>query len=71
MVGTSGTQKVLDDYIDRFRASGCDRFFFVCHSANGALTLPEEGRLHLFAGERLADAAVKNGLFDWLMERSG
>ncbi len=70
-VKSEATQEVLYDYIDRFRASGCDRFFFVCHSANGALTLPDEANLHLFEGERLADAAVKNGLFDWLMERSG
>ena len=53
------------------KAAGYDRFFFVCHSAQGKLTLPREPRLHLFEGERLADAAVKNGLYDWLIERSG
>lgn len=63
-------QGVLDDYLARFRASGYDRFFFVCHSASGTLRLPDEPNLHLFEGERLADAAVKNGLFDWLVERS-
>lgn len=63
-------QTELDDYLTRFRASGYDRFFFVCHSAKGALVLPDESRLHLFEGRALADAAVKNGLFDWLVERS-
>jgi hypothetical protein len=63
-------QAELDDYLSRFRASGYDRFFFVCHSARGPLVLPEEPRLHLFSGQALADAAVKNGLFDWLVERS-
>ena len=61
---------MLDDYLTRFRASGYDRFFFVCHSAKGRLTLPDEPRLHLFEGRALADAAVNNGLFDWLVERS-
>ena len=70
-VKSEAGQAVLDDYIARFRASGCDRFFFVCHSAQGSLTLPAEKTLHLFEGPRLADAAVKNGLFDWLIERSG
>lgn len=70
-IKSTANQRVLDDYLDRFRASGHDRFFFVCHSARGRLTLPDQPRLHLFEGERLADAAVKNGLFDWLVERSG
>jgi hypothetical protein len=70
-VKSEATQAVLDDYLSRFRRSGYDRFFFVCHSPKGTLTLPEESRLHLFEGERLADAAVKSGLFDWLIERSG
>lgn len=63
-------QAVVDDYLQRFRDSGCDRFFFVCHSPQGALSVPEEKNLHLFTGEQLAMAAVKNGLFDWLIERS-
>ena len=70
-VKSKADQAVLDDYIDRFRVSGYDRFFFVCHSGQGALTLPDDAHLHLFEGERLAEAAVKNGLFDWLTERSG
>jgi hypothetical protein len=69
-VKSQANQSVLDDYIDRFRAGGYDRFFFVCHSAQGSLTLPDGADLHLFEGEHLAAAAVKNGLFDWLMERS-
>lgn len=70
-VKSKANQAVLDDYLGRFRRSGYDRFFFVCHSAHGKLTLPVEPRIHLFEGERLADAAVKNGLYDWLVERSG
>jgi hypothetical protein len=70
-VKSEAGQDIVDDYLGRFRRSGYDRFFFVCHSAHGKLTLPDEPRLHLFEGERLADAAVKNGLYDWLIERSG
>jgi hypothetical protein len=70
-VKSKARQGILDDYLRRFSRSGYDRFFFVCHSAQGDLILPPEPRLHLFEGERLADAAVKNGLYDWLIERSG
>ena len=69
-VKSKARQAVLDDYLNRFRRSGCDRFFYVCHTAQGKLRLPNEPRIHLFEGERLADAAVKNGLYDWLIERS-
>ena len=69
-VKSKATQSEVNDYLGRFRRGGYDRFFFVCHS-DATLTLPDEARLHLFQGERLADAAVKNGLYDWLVERSG
>lgn len=69
-VKSKADQGVLDDYLNRFRASGYNRFFFVCHSTRGVLALPNEQGLHLFEGEALAAAAVKNGLFDWLVERS-
>jgi hypothetical protein len=70
-VKSTASQAVLDDYLQRYQASGYDRFFFVGHSARGRLSLPKEPRLHLLEGASLADAAVKNGLFDWLVERSG
>ena len=40
-IKSSAAQAVLDDYIERFHRDGsCDRFFFVCHSPKGTLTLP-------------------------------
>jgi hypothetical protein len=33
--------------------------------------VPDQRGLHLFERERLADAAVKNGLYDSLIECSG
>jgi hypothetical protein len=65
------SQVELDDYLNRFRRDGsCDRFFFVCHSATGVLSLPTEPGLHLWIGDRLSDAAIDAGLFGWLIDRT-
>jgi hypothetical protein len=70
-VKSKAGQAVLDDYVGRYwRASGYDRFFFVCHSPKTELATDSDPRLHVWAGERLADATVQAGLFDWLVERS-
>jgi Restriction endonuclease len=70
-IKSTTSQAELDDYLGRFRRDGsCDRFFFVCHSPAGALSLPAQPRLHLWAPERLSDAAIDAGLFDWLMDRT-
>ncbi len=70
-VKSKAGQSVLDDYIGRFRRSETyDRMFFVCHTPKGALSVNDDPSLHVWAGDRLADAAVKAGLFDWLIERS-
>jgi hypothetical protein len=64
-VKSTAGQAVLDDYADRFRRSGAyDRMFFVCHSPRGALSAGDAARLQVWAGDRLAEAAVKVGLFD-------
>jgi hypothetical protein len=71
-IKSSASQAELDDYLGRFRRDGsCDRFFFVCHSIAGALCLPAQPGLHLWAGEHLSDAAIDAGLFDWLIDRTG
>lgn len=70
-VKSKAAQAVLDDYIGRYRRNGTyDRMFFVCHSPTGNLSLDDPAGVHIWAGDRLADAAVKSGLFDWLAERS-
>lgn len=69
-VKSKASQKVLTDYLQRFRESGHDHFFFVCHSASGSLRLPDERGLHLLEGRRLAEVAVRNGLFEWLAQRT-
>lgn len=71
-VKSRSSQAELDDYLGRYRRDGsCDRFFFVCHSVAGPVSLPGDARLHLWAGERLAAAAIDAGLFDWLLDRTG
>ncbi|MCH7735758.1 MAG: restriction endonuclease [Chloroflexi bacterium] len=70
-VKSKAAQAVLDDYIGRFRRSETnDRMFFICHSPAGALSIDHTAGVHIWAGDRLADASVKAGLFDWLTERS-
>ena len=70
-VKSKAGQAVLDDYDRRFQRSGThDRMFFVCHTPTGALSADGDAGLHVWVGARLAEAAVKAGLFDWLMEQS-
>ena len=70
-VKSKAGQAVLDDYIGRFRRRGTyDRLFFICHSPAGTLSVDDTAGVHIWAGDRLADVAVKAGLFDWLTERS-
>ena len=69
-VKSKATQGVLDDYVERFRASGVyDRMFFVCHSPSRALAKPEDEMIHVLAGTSLAGMAINAGLLDWLAER--
>jgi hypothetical protein len=70
-VKSKAVQRTLDDYLARFEHDGTfQRFFFVCHSDEGALALPRKPHLHLWTGAALAEAVMQNGLFDWLMKRT-
>ena len=63
-------QATLDDYIERCDAmGGFDQMFFVCHSPDGELSPGKRHNVHIWTRERLADVAIKAGLYDWLMER--
>jgi hypothetical protein len=67
-VKSAATQKVLDDYVDRFDADGTyDRFFFLCHSPKGQLHARGRQHVHVWVGDVLADAAINAGLIDWLL----
>lgn len=70
-IKSSASQATLDDYLDRYRRDGsAEHFYFTVHSPRGALVLPDERGLHLWAGDRLARAAIAAGLLDWLIERT-
>jgi len=70
-IKSSAAQVTLDDYLDRFRRDGsCERFYFICHTPKGTLSLPAERPLQLWTGTTLARNAIAAGLFDWLIERT-
>lgn len=55
-VKSVASQKTLDEYIERVdETDRFDRFFFVCHSPKGELSIPSERRdIHIWAGRDLA-----------------
>jgi Restriction endonuclease len=69
-VKSKAKQQDLDDYLERYEASECARMFFVCHTPQGQLTTGERPDVHLWARSALAEAALKSGLYDWLMDRT-
>jgi hypothetical protein len=73
-VKSAADQRVLDKCVEAFETSAqASRFFFVCHSPRGNLSLaPSEARrVHLWTSATLAAAVVDQGLTNWLIERGG
>jgi hypothetical protein len=71
-VKSRADRAVLDDYVERFAAAGVhDRLFFVCHTPVGDLDRPENDKVHIWTRARLAETAIRAGLYDWLMEKTG
>jgi hypothetical protein len=73
-VKSSADQQVLDKCLAAFEAdASASRFFFVCHSSRAALRPPSAGErpVHFWTMDKLAAAAVDQGLTGWLMERAG
>jgi hypothetical protein len=69
-VKSTASAGTLADYVERFRASsGFDRLFFVCHSPSAKLA-SSSSDVHVWLGDRLAEQAVRAGLFDWLVEKA-
>jgi hypothetical protein len=68
-VKSRASQAVLNDYIARFRSSGLDRMFFICHSPIGQLVAPPDERIHIWANSELAEKVNSAGLFEWLIEK--
>lgn len=71
-VKSRASQRVLDDYIERFDANpGLARLIFACHSPTGKLQAPGRPEVAIWSGEALADASLRSGLLDWLIARAG
>jgi restriction endonuclease len=70
-VKSQASQRTLDDYIRRVdEAAQFRRFFFVCHSPQGTLKLPEDrDNIHLHTDRELAEAVHRTGLYDWVLEK--
>lgn len=71
-IKSSANQSSLDDYLDRFRRHGtAERFYFICHSPKGKLTLPDELIAQLWTAPELGRQALLAGLADWVIARTG
>jgi hypothetical protein len=71
-VKSAATQAILDDYVARYEADpAVSRLIFVCHSPRGPLASPERSDVTVWTRASLAETALKNGLFDWLLARAG
>jgi len=71
-VKSAADQKEFERYLAKFdEAKAYDRMVFACHSPRGTLRPPPRKDVILWTGDRLARAVVKNGLFEWIVQRSG
>jgi len=71
-VKSVATQATLDDYILRFDSMpSYSRLIFACHSPTGLLDIQTRDDVTLWTRDTLAEAAMRNGLFDWLVARVG
>ena len=62
----------LADCAARFEAAGLyDRLFFICHAPAGDLDAPENSKVQVWTRVRLAERALRAGLYDWLMSKTG
>jgi hypothetical protein len=68
-VKSKSNQNEFDSYVDRYESGTCQRMFYVCHSPRGGLHAPDRPDVHLWAGEELAAAVVRAGLFDWVIQK--
>jgi hypothetical protein len=69
-VKSQATQAALDECIEYYEAAGFDYMFFACHSPKGKFEASNQPGVHVLVRERLADMALKAGLYDWLMQRT-
>lgn len=70
-VKSSANQRVLNDYIERFkqRREFYARMIFAVHSPTGKLTPPTDHAVQVWTGDRLAHLVVRLGLGEWVETR--
>jgi hypothetical protein len=70
-VKSQANQKTLDDYAGRINeAAQYKTFFFVCHTWQGPAPVTEDrDNVHALVGRELAQAVVRTGLQDWVIEK--
>jgi hypothetical protein len=70
-VKSSANQRVLDDYIQRFkeRRELYARMSFAVHSPTGKLTPPTDHAIQVWTGDGLAHLVVRLGLGEWVETR--
>jgi hypothetical protein len=62
---------VLNDYVLRFDDNtALSRLIFVCHSPKGLLDAGKRSDVMIWTRSVLAELAIRNGLFDWLIARA-
>jgi len=70
-VKSQANQAELDDYIERFEATGLyQRIFFICQSPTGPLCNRGRAHVHIWTRERLAELSLETGLFNWLTDKA-
>jgi hypothetical protein len=69
-VKSAASQKQLDQFINEADEGGSfDRLFFACHSPKGGLETRDRRDIHVWAGRKLAEIALRLGLSDWILEK--
>ena len=68
-VKSSTTQKQLDSYINKMKASPYTRMFYVYHTGQADLTSEDES-VSVFNVEQIAELVLSNGLIDWVIDKS-
>lgn len=70
-VKSSADQATLDRYVATFndQTGRYARMIFTVHSPKGPLADPEDPRIQVWAGDKIAQLVVKHGLGDWVATR--
>jgi hypothetical protein len=68
-VKSSTTQKQLDAYINKMKASPYTRMFYVYHTGHVEL-MSEDENISVFNVDQIAELVLSNGLVDWVIDKS-